>query len=61
MPTRGLAGALQQVCPNVAWQRFQAHFSHNVSAAVLKRLRASLCCKLTEGVSQGAGVPGRRV
>ena len=61
MPTRGLAGALQQVCPNVAWQRFQAHFSHNVSAAVLKRLRASLCCKLTEGVPQGTGVPGRRV
>ena len=58
MPTRRLAGALQQVYPNVAWQRFQAHFSHNVSAAASKRLCASLCCKLTEGVPQGTGVSG---
>ena len=48
MPTRGLAGALQQVCPNVAWQRFQAHFSRNVSDAAPKRLRAGLCLELVE-------------
>ena len=30
------------------WQRFQAHFSRNVSDAAPKRLRACLCLELVE-------------
>ncbi|MFC2647956.1 MAG: transposase, partial [Coriobacteriaceae bacterium] len=44
----GIVFALQEVYPDVPWQRFQAHFSHNVFDAAPKRLRAGLCLELAE-------------
>ena len=44
----GLVSALQEVYPDVPWQRCQAHFSRNVSDAAPKRLRAGLRSELVE-------------
>lgn len=44
----GLAAALQDVYPDVPWQRCQAHFARNVSDKAPKRLRAGLRSELAE-------------
>lgn len=44
----GIVSALQEVFPDVPWQRCQAHFSRNVSDAAPRRCQAGLRSELTE-------------
>ena len=44
----GLAAALQEVWPDVPWQRCQAHFMRNIVEAAPKRLREGLRSELVE-------------
>lgn len=44
----GLAAALQDVWPDVPWQRCQAHFTRNIVEAAPKRLREGLRSELVE-------------
>lgn len=44
----GLVAALQDVFPDVPWQRCQAHFTRNVVDGAPKRLREGLRSELTE-------------
>lgn len=44
----GLAAALQEVFPDVPWQRCQAHFARNIVDGAPKRLREGLRSELTE-------------
>ena len=44
----GLVAALQDVFPDVAWQRCQAHFARNVADGAPKHLRAGLRSELVE-------------
>ena len=44
----GLVAALQEVFPDVPWQRCQAHFTRNIVDGAPKRLREGLRSELTE-------------
>ena len=44
----GIIAALEDVFPDVPWQRCQAHFARNVADAAPKRLRAGLRSELAE-------------
>lgn len=44
----GLVAAVQEVFPDVAWQRCQAHLARSVADAAPKRLRAGLRSELVE-------------
>lgn len=44
----GLAAAIQEVFPDAAWQRCQAHFMRNITDAAPKSLRAGLRSELAE-------------
>lgn len=56
----GLAAALQEVYPDVPWQRCQAHFARNISDKAPKRLRAGLRSELTEMFNCPTAAEARR-
>ena len=56
----GLAAAVQDVFPDAAWQRCQAHFTRNITDAAPKRLRVGLRSELVEMFNSGTIAEARR-
>lgn len=56
----GLAAAVQDVFPDAAWQRCQAHFTRNITDAAPKRLRAGLRSELVEMFNAATIAEARR-